>query len=235
MKITLLTGRTFDYQKHFGFPIKITKSSRAKRLTIRIDEKNHCPSLTIPKGCSQKQAVKFVDANKDWILNMMARLPQAKNFCNGDTISFFGKNYIINQTHAQKGGCFEDNYIKIGGQPEFLNRRVTDFLKEQTLEKLSKLTLEKAKILNCHVSGVSIKDTKSRWGSCSTLGNINYNWRICMAPSYVIDYLVSHEVSHLLHPDHSASFWQTVETLCPNYKEGRHWLKIKGKDLYKYV
>ncbi|MCQ2740852.1 MAG: M48 family metallopeptidase, partial [Alphaproteobacteria bacterium] len=76
---------------------------------------------------------------------------------------------------------------------------------------------------------------KSRWGSCSTLGNINYNWRTCMAPLYVIEYLVSHEVSHLLHPDHSASFWQTVEATCPNYKEGRRWLKIKGKDLYKYV
>ena len=235
MKITLLTGQTFNYQKHFGFEVKILKSNRAKRLTLRIDEKNHCPALTIPKSCSEKQAVKFLENNREWIINMLARLPQAQKFSDGASFSFFGKNYIIRQISSQKGGCFTEAELKIGGQPEFLNRRVIDFLKEQSLERLSKLTLEKAKILNCHVSGVSVKDTKSRWGSCSTLGNINYNWRICMAPLYVIEYLVSHEVSHLLHPDHSASFWQTVEAICPNYKEGRRWLKIKGKDLYKYV
>ena len=235
MKITLLTGRTFDFSAHFGFEIKVRKSALAKRLTLRIDEKQRCPVLTLPKRCSQKQAISFLEANRDWITNMLARLPKKSGFTNGESISFFGESFIIEQNPTYKGAFFENGVLKLGGQEEFLHRRVVDFLKKQTLQRLSEMSLTKAKEINCHLCSVSIKDTKSRWGSCSTKANINYNWRICLAPLDVIDYLVSHEVSHLLHPDHSTAFWQTVETLCPNYKDSRHWLKIKGKDLYKYL
>ena len=235
MKITLLTGQTFNPSKDFGFDIKIIRQPLAKRLTLRIDEKNHCPVLTIPRYCSQSKALSFLKENHDWIVNMLARLPQAKGFSNGENISFFGNDYIILHDHSQRGGCFDEGFLKIGGDIVFLHRRVTDFLKQQALKRLSELTVSKAKQIGCRVTSVNIKDTKSRWGSCSTLGNINYNWRICMAALFVIDYLVSHEVMHLKHPDHSPSFWQDLAILCPSYKEGRHWLKVKGKDLYKYI
>ena len=235
MKITLLTGRTFDFSKHFDFDIKVSKSSRAKRLTIRIDEKNHCPVLTIPKYCSKKQAFAFLESNRDWITNMLARLPAQQQFHNGESLSFFGEEITIEQKNTYRGAVLEEGILKIGGTKEFLHRRVTDFLKKETLERLSISSVEKAKILHAHLCSVQIKDTKSRWGSCSTQGNINYNWRICLAPLEVIDYLVAHEVSHLVHPDHSKAFWQTVASLCPTYKDCRHWLKIKGKELYIYI
>ena len=235
MKITLLTGRTFDFSKHLGFEIKVIKSPQAKRLTLRIDEKKRRPVLTIPKYCSQTKALNFLDEHRDWIINMLARLPVATGFTDGSVLSFFARQYTIRHNPDQRGTFFEGDYLKVGGKPEFLHRRVTDFLKEQTLKHLSELTVKKAKLLNCRIAGVSVKDTKSRWGSCSTLKNINYNWRICFAPEYVIDYLICHEVSHLKHPDHSANFWATVKELCPNYEEGRHWLEVKGKDLYKYI
>lgn len=234
MKITLLTGPTFDFSGQFPFDVKVIRSPLAKRLTLRIDEKNHRPVLTLPKYCSQSKALKFLQANRDWVVNMLARLPQASGFTNGDTISFFGQRFIILHLPGQRGTCFEDDFLKVGGAVEFLHRRVTDFLKQQTLSRLSDLSVQKAKLLNCRIAGVAIKDTKSRWGSCSTLCNINYNWRICMAPLFVINYLVCHEVTHLKHPDHSSDFWLTLSQLCPDFKEGRHWLKVKGKDLYKY-
>ncbi|MCQ2741194.1 MAG: M48 family metallopeptidase, partial [Alphaproteobacteria bacterium] len=217
MKITLLTGQTFNYQKHFGFEVKILKSNRAKRLTLRIDEKNHCPALTIPKNCSEKQAVKFLENNREWIINMLARLPQAQKFSDGASFSFFGKNYIIRQISSQKGGCFSEEELKIGGQPEFLNRRVIDFLKEQSLERLSKLTLEKAKILNCRVSGVSVKDTKSRWGSCSVDGNLNFNCLLVLMPPEILDSVVVHELCHRQHMNHSKEFYDEVLRIFPDY------------------
>lgn len=235
MKITLLTGPTFDFNNQFEFDVKVVKSPLAKRLTLRIDEKNHRPVLTVPKYCSQNKALKFLQTNHDWIVNMLARLPQPGHFTNGETVQFFGQKYILLHSPGQRGVYFEDGFLKVGGDMEFLHRRTTDFLKQQTLKKLSDLTVKKAKILGCRVAGVAVKDTKSRWGSCSTLGNINYNWRISMAPLYVINYLVCHEVTHLKHPDHSASFWQTLKELCPDCDEGRHWLKVKGKELYKYI
>ena len=235
MKITLLNGPTFNLSQKFGFDIKVVRSPLAKRLTLRIDEKNHRPVLTVPRYCSQAKAIAFIESNHDWIVNMLARLPKPKGFSNGESLSFFGKNYIVLHTPSQRGTCFEDGFLKVGGDVEFLHRRVLDYLKQQALKKLSELTVKKAKQIGCRVSGVSIKDTKSRWGSCSTLGNINYNWRICMAPVFVIDYLVCHEVNHLKHPDHSPLFWEALKNICPNYEEGRHWLKVKGKELYKYI
>ena len=235
MKITLLTGQTFNLSDKFDFDIKIVRSPQAKRLTLRIDEKNRRPILTIPRFCSQTKAISFIQDNQDWIINMLARLPKVKTFCNGESISFFGKSYIILHTPNQRGTYIEDDFIKVGGDIEFIHRRILDFLKQQSLKILSELTVKRAKQIGCRVSGVSIKDTKSRWGSCSTLGNINYNWRICMAPLYVIDYLVCHEVTHLKHPDHSPSFWADLKIICPDYENGRHWLKVRGKELYKYI
>ena len=234
MKITLLTGPTFDFRERFGFDIKVVKSPLAKRLTIRIDEKNHRPVLTIPKYCSQRRALQFLEDNRDWMINMLARLPKSQLFGNNDQVSFFGEIFKILWAENQKGTVFENGLLKVGGRQEFLHRRVTDFLKEQALQRFSTLTVEKAKLLGCRVCGVAIRDTKSRWGSCSTRGNINYNWRVSMAPLYVIDYLVCHEVTHLKHPDHSKNFWKTLSSICPQYQEGRRWLKVKGKDLYCY-
>ena len=143
MKITLLTGRTFDIQAKLGFEIKIVKSPRAKRLTLRIDEKAHLPVLTVPRYCSGKKAFAFVDSHRDWIQNMLARLPKAKHFSNGEQISIFGEKYIILHNEKQRGALLKDGFLIIGGEPEFLHRRVCDFLK-----KLALLWTQKASVVN---------------------------------------------------------------------------------------
>ena len=235
MKITLLTGQTFDFSSYFGFEIKVVRSGKAKRLTLRIDEKNKCPVVTLPKYCSKKQALEFLQNNQDWMVNMLARLPSEKKFSNGEEFCFWGEKYVVLHEVGYKGAKFENGFLKIGGDKTFLHRRVCDFIKEKALKKLAEETVKKAKNIGCKVCGVAIKDTKSRWGSCSSLGNINYNWRIVLAPKFVIEYLICHEVCHLKHQNHSKDFWQELENMCKNFEDGRHWLKIKGKELYKYV
>ena len=234
MKITLLTGKTFDFSKQFDFEIKVKKTSTAKKLILRIDEKTHCAVVSIPKYCSQKQALKFLQDHEDWIINSLAKLPKLTNFYDGEEINVFGQKYKICYDEKHKGTCFEGELLKVGGAIDFLHRRVKDFLKKNAVDKLAKMSVETARKIGVKVASVSVKDTKSRWGSCSTVGNINYNWRIVFAPKEVIDYLVCHEVSHLKHPNHSTDFWHQVEALCPCCKEARRWLKVKGKDLYKY-
>lgn len=235
MKITLLTGQTFDFSKELGFDIRVVNSLSARKLTIRIDEKERIPVLTIPKFCSRKKALTFVKNNHDWIVNMLARVPPKEVFNDGDDVWFMGEKYVIVHSEKLKGTRFEDSNLMVGGNNEFLHRRVCDFLKEQALKKLADMTIEKARMLGCKVRNITIKDTKTRWGSCSTLGNINYNWRVVMAPIYVVEYLVCHEVCHLKHPNHSKYFWSEMEKMCPDYANGRKWLKIKGKDLYRYI
>ena len=235
MKITLLTGQTFDFSKELGLDIKVVNSLSARKLTLRIDEKARIPVLTIPKFCSQKKALAFVKNNHDWIVNMLAKLPKKEVFKDGDSVCFLGHEYVITHSEKLKGTRFEESKLMVGGNREFLHRRICDFLKAQALKKLADMTIEKATLLGCKVHNVTIKDTKTRWGSCSTLGNIKYNWRVVMAPLYVVEYLVCHEVCHLKHPNHSKMFWSEMENLCPDYINGRNWLKIKGKDLYRYI
>ncbi|MBQ8597165.1 MAG: M48 family metallopeptidase, partial [Lachnospiraceae bacterium] len=81
---------------------------------------------------------------------------------------------------------------------------------------------------------IRIKDQKSRWGSCSSKGNLNFNWRIVMAPEPVCDYVVIHELCHLVHLDHSERFWKLVESICPGYEQYKKWLKTNGSRLYPF-
>lgn len=235
MKITLLTGKTFDYEKALGFAIKVIKSATAKRLTLRIDAKNRIPVLTLPKRCSSSKALDFVESHRDWINNNLARLPISKSFAVDNIVSIIGQNYtIVHQPQSRRGVYLQEDKLMVSGQLEFMHRRVRDFLKKTALDELYNRSMAYAQKLNCTLNNVCIKDTKSRWGSCSSNHNINYNWRVIMAPEFVIEYLVIHEVAHLLHQDHSSDFWQCVAELCPDYKEGRAWLKVKGKNLYTY-
>ena len=234
MKITLLTGKIFDFSKEFPFDVKVKKTSVAKKLVLRIDTKDHCAILSIPKYCLRKQALKFLQENEVWIINTLANLPKLSNFAEGDEISVFGKIYKIYHENKHKGTRFEGDLLKVGGDKVFLHRRVKDFLKKEAVDKLAEISIKIAEKIGVKIASVTVKDTKSRWGSCSTKGNINYNWRIVLAPKEVIDYLVCHEVSHLKHPNHSTDFWSTVESLCPSYKDSRNWLKTHGKELYKY-
>lgn len=239
MKITLLTGRTSDLQEQIlqqlHLKIKIIRSSQAKRLTLRIDSKEHLPVLTMPTRGSEKKAFNFVFTHQDWIINMLSRLPQEQKFCDNCQFSLFGKETTLkHQPHAKGGVYMENGELIVCGHAEFIHRRTTDFLKKLAKTKLTDLAKQKAALIECPINSVTIKDTKSRWGSCSSKNNLNFNWRIIFAPQYVIDYLVCHEVAHLLHQDHSPAFWKCVSDLCPQYKEGRQWLKVKGKELYRF-
>lgn len=235
MKITLLTGKTFDIKQALDMEIKIIKSPAAKRLTLRIDAKERIPVLTIPSRCAAQKAVNFVNEHREWIEDNLAKIPVARRFEDGETISILGQNCTICHTpQSRRGTYIEGDKLYVSGDIEFLHRRICDYIKKTARKEFLKLSRQMAKKIGCQVKNVAIKDTKSRWGSCSTLDNINYNWRIALAPEFVILYLIAHEVSHLRHQDHSKEFWQCVKNLFPDCGKGRLWLKQHGKDLYLY-
>jgi len=236
MKITLLTGKTFDISSETGIDIKVIQSGRIGKLTLRIDAKERIPVLSIPRFCSQRRAVKFVNENMDWILQSLAKLPEIKKFTAGETISLFGQELTIVHRPQEKGGVWlEDNLLCVSGEADFLHRRVRDYIKRRAGEEFYLRSRQLAEKIGCKLNGISIKDTKSRWGSCSSLNNINYSWRIALAPDFVIDYLLAHEVAHLKHHDHSEAFWKCVATLCPEWSKGNSWLRRYGKTLYAYL
>ncbi len=235
MKITLLTGKTFDLQSAFDFDLKVMSSFKYKRLTLRIDTKNIQAVLTMPKLCSKKKAYEFVLSKQDWVIERLAKIPQTKDFQDGEIFSFLGEDVkICYVEHSNRATYKENNTVFVGGDAVFLHRRVKDYIKKEAKKELLKLSREMADKISCHVEKVQIKDTKSRWGSCSSLNNINYSWRIALAPTEAIKYLVAHEVAHLKHQNHSYAFWKCVKELYPEASIGKKWLKLNGNKLFLY-
>ncbi|MBR2136918.1 MAG: M48 family metallopeptidase [Alphaproteobacteria bacterium] len=235
MKLTLLTGKTYDISEAVGMDIKVIQSPTARRLTLRIDSKTRTPVLSVPRFCSRKHAIKFVEENMDWIVRSLSKIPEQKYFSDGEQISLFGEILTICHCPHERGGVWrKDNFLCVSGGAEFIHRRIKDYIKNLCRQKFLELSRVKAAQINRHIHSISIKDTKSRWGSCSSLNNINYNWRIALAPAEAINYLIAHEVAHLEHPDHSKQFWDCVGLLNPDWKHGHDWLKKHGKTLYMY-
>jgi predicted metal-dependent hydrolase len=116
----------------------------------------------------------------------------------------------------------------------FMARRVRDWLKQEARMRISELARQKATLIGKTVRQVSVRDTSSRWGSCSHAGNLSFSWRLILAPYEVFDYVVSHEVAHLQEFNHSDAFWAVVEQLSPGHERWRHWLAAHGPRLYAY-
>lgn len=236
MKITLLTGKMFDISEAVGMDIEVRQSHSLRKLVLHIDSKNRIPVLSVPKFCSRKRAIEFVNENMDWISEQLQKLPEIRYFKDGEQILLFGQSVTIKHMPTARGGVWlEQGFLCVSGKQEFLHRRVRDYIRKKAADEFYKLSSELAKQIGCKVNRVIIKDTKSRWGSCSSLNNINYSWRIALAPDFVINYLMAHEVSHLKHQDHSDEFWQCVASLCPEWSKGNSWLRRYGKTLYAYA
>ena len=111
-----------------------------------------------------------------------------------------------------------------------LTRIQTSFFKG-LLEKLKEKTKRYASILGVNPQSVDLKEYKARWGSCSSSGDVTYNWRIIIAPHHIVDYIVVHELCHLLEHNHGPKYWKLVQSVVPNYREHREWLKVNGEGL----
>ena len=130
-------------------------------------------------------------------------------------------------------GC-QGNEIIVGGRVEHLSRRLKDWLKKNARSQISTKVVEKTAIINERAGRITLRDTRSRWGSCGPTGNLNFSWRLIMAPAYVLDYLVAHEVAHLIHRNHDDDFWGLTKKLSNHMDDAHEWLEEKGKTLHSY-
>ena len=132
MKITLLTGKTFDIKEAVGMDIKIVQSASSRKLILHIDSKERIPVLSIPKYCTRKRAVNFINENMDWILETLQKLPERKSFSDGETISLFGQDVTIShQPNARCGVRLDGDTLVVSGGAEFLHRRVKDYIRHR--------------------------------------------------------------------------------------------------------
>lgn len=213
-------------------------STRARRLALRLNTQKRIFDLTIPQGLSLHKAYDFALKNEAWMQAELAKLPKNIPFTNGQTIPLFGRSTRItiepHPTSSRTYITLKDDILHVQTKLEDPSQRITEFLKAHASAHLSTLTQEKAAQIGKTVKDVKLRDTKSRWGSCSEDGRIMYSWRLIFAPPSALDYVVAHETAHLQHLDHSKQFWALCRSLSSNFLEGSQWMQEHGNSLMRY-
>lgn len=217
----------------FDTEIYFLKRASQKTLRLRIDLRGRV-CLTAPLFCSEKKALSFFKQHLDWVKQHQQDKKDVFMFQNGDVVSILGKELKIIHDPSQKTGVeIKSNCLYVGGDIDFLHRRIVNFAKKSLLQYIQEKSDQMAGVISKKINRISLKDTSSRWGSCSCNNNLNFCFKIAFAPPYVIDYLIAHEVSHLKEMNHSAAFWETVALMNVSQAEAEIWLRKNGSSLMK--
>lgn len=217
-------------------PVTFLRSGRARRVSLRVDSARRRIVLTAPPRMSRETAISFAHAQAGWIAARLKRLPVRQPFVDGAELPLQGVPHVIRHRPDARGTVWrEGNEIHVAGKEEYLARRLRDWLASEARRLIVPLALAKAERVDRRVKRVSIRDQRSRWGSCGPDGSLSFSWRLVLAPPEVLDYLVAHEVAHLVHMNHGARFWALNEALCDGPMDPPHtWLKANGEKLLQY-
>jgi predicted metal-dependent hydrolase len=218
---------------HRTIPILVRRHPGARRIVLRYQPVKAALTLTLPRRASLRQGLSFVEEKRPWIEAQLARQPVAQPVAAGMQLCVLGQPCEVVHVGGRGVVRREEGRLLVPGDAAFLPRRVRDWLLAQARAEISRQCHARAAELGKRVASVTLRDTSSLWGSCTSAGRLSFSWRLVLAPPSVLDYIVCHEVAHLVHLNHSAAFWQVVASLCPHYRESRDWLKRHGHTLHQ--
>jgi predicted metal-dependent hydrolase len=206
--------------------VKVRISDRARNISIKILSSN-IVELVIPKKASYSAAKKFLLSKESWIRANIKEVYYPGIVLEDQAIiPILGDDVTIHYTNKLRGLTrLEETYLLVHGPQEYLPRKVKQFLYDLLYRELEVITAKTANILKVKYKKIQIKDTSSRWASCSSIGNLSFCWKLVFTPKEIIEYIVAHEVAHLIEMNHSQAFWAIVAQLYPDYKNARKWLK----------
>ena len=222
--------------------IKVRLNPRARRLIVKVHPSTGEVAVIAPSERSVHKALDFARQEGDWIAGHLARVPTPVYLEPGDTVLFKGSLYVLRLSPDRHGTVWVDNEatrptIRVSGRREHAPRRVEDWLKKQArsliLRRINALTAE----LGVKTKRITVRDAASRWGSCSTTGAISLSWRLIMAPNFVLNYVVAHEIAHLKEMNHGSRFWRLVDRLVgeEEAQAAQVWLRENGTELHRYT
>ena len=205
------------------------RNRRARRVSLRIDPCGGGVVVTLPIRAGRGAGVALLMNHADWVADRLAALPEALPFTDGAMVPIGGVLHRIRHVPEALGGAWlQDGELHVAGAPEFLRRRVLDFLRGEARRQLSALVVVKSAMLGLTARRIAVKDTRSRWGSCAADGSLAFSWRLVMTPEFVQDYVAAHEVAHLRHMNHGKRFWKLVDRLTPHAAVAIPWLRAEG-------
>jgi predicted metal-dependent hydrolase len=208
-------------------PVKVRISPRAHRLALRIDAQAEAIELVLPRRTSIARALSFIEENRPWLEKRITALPPRTVLAEGETVPILGVEHVIRRVARGRDHKFvwlEDGDIKVAAEPDQIARKIVEFLKERARHEFHRRSARLAESIGRQVGRITVRDTTTRWGSCSANGNLAFSWRLIMAPEAVLHYVVAHEVAHLAEMNHGPRFWRLVEKLAPGADRQREWL-----------
>lgn len=226
MALTAKSGRKVQ--------VRLEVNPKAKRLILRLDERKREAVAIAPSRRKLPEAAAFASERVDWIEQHLRELPDQLSLVEGAVFDLRGVPCEISLEGPGRRAVLENGppqTLRVPGDSQTTPRRVERFLRAE-----AKADLTQAVELYCDQLGVAahkvtIKDTRSRWGSCTSDGRLAFSWRLIMAPPFVLEYVAAHECAHLLEMNHSPAFWAHVGHCRPDWKRERRWLRQHGRDL----
>jgi predicted metal-dependent hydrolase len=221
----MLEGRTIA--------LAIRRHRRARRISLRLSPARDGIVMTLPGRASVASGMAFFTSKANWVLRNVEE-DTAVPLTDGTVIPVLGEECVIRHMPGRGVGELTAGELRVHGALEFISRRVRDFLKKHLREACLARAQAMAQSMGKSVRDVRIRDTRSRWGSCSRGGILTFHWQLVFAPEHILHYLIAHEVAHLKEMNHSERFWRAVAQLCPDYMRARRWLKTQGHTLHRF-
>lgn len=213
--------------------VELRRSARAQRFSLRVSRLDGRVTLSLPLAAREAEALKFLTAQEGWLRAALARMPGIAVVAIGSVLPVEGRALTLISGTGRSVRVEGDSLI-LPGDPARAGVRAMAYLKVLARDRLVAASDLHAGRLGRDFNKVSLRDTRSRWGSCTSDGGLMFSWRLIMAPPAVLDYVAAHEVAHLAQMNHSPAFWAVVKGLCPGYGVHRAWLRGQGQTLHGY-
>lgn len=210
-------------------PVTLRRSARARRMTLRVARAGGEVVLTLPSRTSLRDGRAFAESRAEWLRRTRAGMPALQLVDYGAALPVEGRPRLLTATDARRVALTEDRLLLPQGRPPGVLAEA--WLKHLAQARLIAACDRHAAALGRGFAALSLRDTRSRWGSCTHDGRLMFSWRLAMAPPEILDYVAAHEVAHLAHMDHSPAFWAATATLMPDYDRHRAWLRRHGHEL----
>jgi predicted metal-dependent hydrolase len=225
--------------------VAVFKSNRRRSASITVE--NGVVSAFVPHSLTEDQIERLVLKKTSWIkqklhIQSSIQVPRSKEFIAGEAFSYLGRTYRLRILEGESGARLKNGYLEVtlprsledSEQHLAIRRSIIRWYQDHAHERLQTKTIRFKNILGVEPKKIVIKDFKTKWGSCSQNGEVSFNWRIVMAPNRVMDYIVVHELSHLINHDHSVAFWKNLRNVIPDYELDKDWLRVNSQHLFLF-
>ena len=212
-----------------GIEVSVRRNARARRMTLRVPRAGGSVVLTLPMRASLSSGREFVQSKADWLRRTVAAMPGPQLVVDGVQFPVAGQTVLLRALPLRQVRLQDGILAVPAGRP--VGPTVQAWLKHRAHVALREAVDRHAEALGRKPRAMSLRDTRSRWGSCTSDGRLMFSWRLSMAPPLVLDYVAAHEVAHLAHMDHSPRFWAEVARLMPGHDPHRAWLRRHGSEL----